>query len=280
MEFPFSPVNLFRDFKKPKSLEINDVTHLHNTWCGVTVKQDGVLVALYYSGCNLVNVYQMNGTYVTSIPCYTPFEGVVFAEHVDNGMFVLFECNLKTNLRKREKFLNSLVFKENTVTVNKYIFTKTPFHVKWNEEDEGVIITSVYNHKLPVCKFKKINTVDFYIKNNQCYCMISKDQYFKLNESLKDASDAVDGAYFPFLFKLNPTFSQDDDGTLDDCVAECYLDTNTNTWKLFRVRQDKTDEFKKMKTGPNNWSTCLVHYHLFHAPLTLEFIQKFIENNM
>lgn len=277
MEFPFSPLNLFREFKKPKSLKIKDIANVYGKWWGVTKKQDGLLVAMHYSGFNLVNVYQYNGKYVDTIPCATQFKEILFAELVDET-YILFDCTLKANLKQRLKFLNSLAFKNN-VTINRFTFTKNPFEVKLNYAlDEGIIMTSVYDKRSPVFKFKQMNTVDFYIKDNQCYCMISKDQYHKLSDELRDETDLVSN-YFPFKFKINSTFCQNVDHVVDNAVVECYFDVEGRVWKMFRPRPDKTFEFETQKTGPNNWFTALEHYHLFCKPLTIDYITNWIAEN-
>lgn len=266
---------MFRSFRKPKSLSINDVAILHNTWCGVTKKQDGLLVAIVGNGTTNTPVYQQNGEFVGCLTCYTPFKSIVYGEYIDNERYVLFESDLKTNLKRRVSFLKSLKFFEQ-VTINPYIFTKRPFdHVTM--EGEGTVITSVYNYRLPVFKYKSCNTVDFYIKNNTCYCMISRQQYDQLDESMRDSSDTPKGSYFPFIFKIQSRFESTPE--LDDVVVECWLDVQANVWKCLRLRPDKTIEFKKFQTGPNNWDTCLTHYHLFHHPLTVDYIRKFINNN-
>lgn len=274
---------IFRDFKKPKSLSINDVSILHNTWCGVTRKQDGLLVAMVCTDKNHdecddsnVSVYQQNGEFVERLKCHSPFKEIVYAEYIDKERYVLFECNLKMNLRRRVSFLQSLQFQGGAVSVNPYIFTRQPFDYLTMEGD-GVVITSVYNYRLPIFKYKSCNTVDFYIKDNQCYCMISRQQYNQLDETWRDDSDQPSGSYFPFRFKLQSRFEPTGEVTIDDVVAECYLNIEANVWKCFRLRPDKTLEFQKSKTGPNNWDTCLVHYHLFHKPLTIEYIREFLK---
>jgi hypothetical protein len=268
---------LFRHFKKPFSLTAATVPTIHGLY-GVTKKRDGELVAINGDGY----AYDINEKRVCQVPTFPHMEFVAYGEYIKgdenkDDVIYLFETNsFRVDYTKRHDSLKKLV--DNKILfLNNCVFTSYPFNYirdHYDSVDEGFILTRVHG-KSPVYKYKKSNdTVDFYIKDGKCWCLIARAQYDELNDTPPD----TDANYF--LVEFTPCSEYRGEET--DCVVECHWKEDANrdalstdkvgAWYGYRVRQDKTDQFKATGCGPNNWKTCMDHYENFLNPLTLEKI--------
>ena len=170
---------LFRSFKKPFSLTAVTVPTIRGLY-GVTKKRDGELVAINGDGY----AYDINEKRVCQLPTFPHMEFVAYGEYIKgkeskDDVIYLFETNnFRVDYTKRHDSLKKLV--DNKILfLNNCVFTSYPFNYirdHYDSVDEGFILTRVHG-KGPVYKYKKSNdTVDFYIKDGKCWCLIARSQ--------------------------------------------------------------------------------------------------------
>jgi len=254
---------MFRYFKKPISLTVEALSSIQGLY-GVTMKKDGQVVAINGDGY----AYAQSGDTVCTVPRHDALDFTAYGEYVD-GIIYLFDTNQKLDYKTRYKNLSILVNQEK-IRLNPCVFTTDPFrYVRQHfnsQTTEGFILTPVYGKK-PVYKYKLLNTVDFFIRRKQCWCLISRSQYDKLE--LSDAPDNINN-YFLIPFHPCSTYAEED----DECVVECLW--KNGQWYKYRNRPDKTLQYLKTGCGVNNYKICLDHYQNFLNPLTLDKIFSMI----
>jgi len=230
------------------------------------MKKDGQVVAIDGDGY----AYAQSGETLCTVPRYENMDFIAYGEYVDNVIY-LFDTNQKLDYKTRYHQLKHLLIEDNSqIQLNPCVFTNNAFrHVRdyFNSSKmEGFILTPVYG-KLPVYKYKLINTVDFYIRNKTCYCLISQNQYHELKLELEPPTD---DNYFLIEFHPCSRYADDD----DECIVECIW--KDGLWYKYRNRHDKTLQYKKTGCGVNNYKICLDHYMNFLNPLTLDKIFSMI----
>jgi len=248
---------MFRFFRKPVSLTVNDLQSIRGLY-GVTMKKDGQVVAINGDGY----AYAQSGDTLCTVPRYDEMEFIAYGEYVDNIIY-LFDTNQKLDYKTRYKNLEPLQDGEK-ILLNPCFFTSSPFvYVRRSfntKTTEGFILTPVYG-KNPVFKYKLLNTVDFYIREKKCWCLISRNQYEEMK--LLGAPNDEDNY---FLIPFYPCTEYV--GEEDECIVECLW--KNGKWYKYRDRTDKSIQYQKTGCGVNNYKICNDHYNNFLNPLTLD----------
>lgn len=255
---------MFRYFRKPVSLTVKDLPSIRGLY-GVTMKKDGQVVAINGDGY----AYAQSGDTVCTVARHPDLDFTAYGEYVnDGGVIYLFDTNQKLDYKTRYRNLARLVDK--TMVLNPCVFTNDPFrHVRQHfnsQTTEGFILTPVHG-KQRVFKYKLLNTVDFFIRDRQCWCLISRNQYDTLG--LTGADNDQDD-YFLIPFHPCREYAGDDDQRVVECLWK------DGQWYKYRDRPDKTTQYLKTGCGVNNYKICLDHYENFLNPLTLDKIFSMI----
>jgi len=214
---------------------------------------------------------------------------------------IKFIYNIKPYKPFELKNVNEIITKKNKYYTDGIIFTpinKTYYNnntYKWKPVELNSIdfLSRIVNDD----KSQKIITLHFYVGINKYlfnkFKLNHDDEYYKLfNQKYKDSN------YFPVEFKPrdNPNIyitklkykSKKNDiykleiGNIeitDDIILEVIYnskkeksknDDSYNRWIILRIRDDKTEKYKRGELYGNNWTTAINNWNTIKNPITLD----------